>query len=32
LLLDARTLTDSEVDEAARAVLEARRTSGTSWR
>jgi L-seryl-tRNA(Ser) seleniumtransferase len=32
LLLDARTLTDSEVDEAARAVLEARRTSGASWR
>jgi L-seryl-tRNA(Ser) seleniumtransferase len=32
LLLDARTLTDSEVDEAARAVLEARRTAGTSWR
>jgi hypothetical protein len=26
LLLDARTLTDTEVDEAARAVLKARRS------
>jgi L-seryl-tRNA(Ser) seleniumtransferase len=31
LLLDARTLCDTEIDEAARAVLEARRKSGTSW-
>jgi hypothetical protein len=30
LLLDARTLSDAEVDEAARAVLRARRAS--AWR